>query len=109
MCYDNMKQPQKRIDVKKTLEAVMTRVVELKHELVKWNPPNPDLRPPENNEQGVKPFPFPWEYVHLDDLLQDLKLQPEDIDLPIPKYFVEDNKNELDSRDQVGPKRYYHE
>eukprot|EP01138_Halocafeteria_seosinensis_P012954 gb/GECG01013232.1/.p1 GENE.gb/GECG01013232.1/~~gb/GECG01013232.1/.p1 ORF type:complete len:875 (+),score=137.06 gb/GECG01013232.1/:1-2625(+) len=101
LCYDNMKQPQKRIDVKKVLEAVMTRVTELKHELVKWNPPNPDLRPPDNNDQGVKPFPFPWEYVHLDDLLQDLKLQPEDIDLPIPKYFIEDKKNELDSRDQL--------
>merc|ERR1719261_252073 len=33
-CYDFMVHPQKRIDIKKVLEVVMLRVVELKHRLV---------------------------------------------------------------------------
>jgi hypothetical protein len=52
--YDGMVHPQKRIDVKQILEVVMIRIIELKHLLVKWNPPNPDcLEEPERN--------FPWE------------------------------------------------
>lgn len=43
-CYDSMVHPQKRIDVKLSLELVIRRVVELKHMLVKWNLPNPDVR-----------------------------------------------------------------
>ena len=43
-CYDAMVHPQKRLDVKQVLELVMIRVVELKHLLVKWNPPNPDVK-----------------------------------------------------------------
>ena len=42
-CYDSMVHPQKRIDIKMTLELVIRRVVELRHMLVKWNPPNPDV------------------------------------------------------------------
>jgi hypothetical protein len=52
--YDGMVHPQKRIDVKQVLEVVMIRIVELKHLLVKWNPPNPDcIEATERN--------FPWE------------------------------------------------
>lgn len=96
--YDNMLHPQKRIDVKTILELVQARVVELKHALVRWAPRNPDVNPP-----GTKlpPFPFPWEYVNLDDILVDLKLPPAMLEVPIPKYYVEDRQEELKNRNKV--------
>jgi hypothetical protein len=75
-CYDCMVHPQKREDVLVMLELVIKRVVELKHALVKWNPPNPDVRRP----QGALEENFPWEYVNLDDILVDLKLPPETLE-----------------------------
>lgn len=91
-CYDMMVHPQKRIDVKRVLQVVMRRVVELRHRLVKWNPPNPDVGTAE---------PFPWEYVNLDDMLVDLKLPPETLEVPIPHYFTEDDGKRLRHRDKV--------
>ena len=98
-CYHGMVHPQKRIDVKLVLQRVMAHVVQLKLQLVKWNPPNPDLIPP-----GAKAasFPFPWEYVNLDDILVDLKLPPETLEVPVPRYFVEDRATEIRNRDKVG-------
>ena len=54
-CYDSMVHPQKRIDVKMTLELVIRRVVELRHMLVKWNPPNPDVTVDAGDQ--VRPVP----------------------------------------------------
>ena len=68
-CYDCMVHPQKRIAVKNVLELVIRRILELKTALVKWNPPNSYLKIPQGPEE-----PFPWEYVHLDDILVDLKM-----------------------------------
>lgn len=63
------------------LELVIRRVLELKHELVKWNPPNVDVRfPPPAPEQA-----FPWDYVNLDDILVDLKLSPDTLDIAVPR------------------------
>lgn len=63
------------------LELVIRRVLELKHELVKWNPPNVDLRlPPPASEES-----FPWDYVNLDDILVDLKLPPDTLDIAVPR------------------------
>lgn len=98
-CYHGMVHPQKRIDVKLVLTRVMAHVVQLKLQLVKWNPPNPDLAPP--GSKGPS-FPFPWEYVNLDDILVDLKLPPETLEVPVPRYFVEDRANEIRNRDKVG-------
>jgi len=92
-CYDCMVHPQKRIDIMRILKITMCRVVELKHRLVKWNPPNTDLRGSEE--------PFPWEYVNLDEILVDLKLPPETIEVPIPHYFVEDRYADIRSRDKL--------
>mmetsp|Transcript_33895 Transcript_33895/g.44710 ORF Transcript_33895/g.44710 Transcript_33895/m.44710 type:complete len:899 (-) Transcript_33895:293-2989(-) len=89
LCYDAMVHPQKRIDVKMILELVIRRVLELKHALVKWNPPHPELafQPPK------QPAAFPWEYVNLDDILVDLKLPPETLEVPVPRYFIQDNSS----------------
>lgn len=91
-CYDAMVHPQKRQDVKEVLETVIRRVVVLKHRLVKWNPPNPDVGTMQT---------FPWEYVNLDDLLVDLKLPPETLEVPIPRYFTEDDDKRLGTRDKL--------
>ncbi|KAG5185735.1 hypothetical protein JKP88DRAFT_257381 [Tribonema minus] len=96
-CHDAMVHPQKRMDVKMVLELVTRRVIELKHALVKWNPPNGDVRlPPPMPEEA-----FPWEYVNLDDILVDLKLPPETLDVPVPRYFREDNAEEIEARDKL--------
>ncbi|KAG6617517.1 iq and aaa domain-containing [Phytophthora cinnamomi] len=93
-CYDQMVHPQKRIDVKQVIEVVATRVVELKHLLVKWNPPNPDvMMQPERS--------FPWEYVNLDDILVDLKLPPETLEVPVPQSFLDDQQEDLLRRERL--------
>lgn len=96
--YDNMLHPQKRLDVKTILELVQARVVELKHALVRWAPRNPDLNPPKNK---LPPFPFPWEYVNLDDIIVDLKLPPAMLEVPVAKYYVEDRQEDLKNRNKV--------
>ena len=76
-CYDCMVHPQKCDDVLSMLKLVIRRVVELKHALVKWNPPNKDVQ----NTVGGIDENFPWEYVNLDDILVDLKLPPETLEV----------------------------
>lgn len=88
--HNGMKHPQKRVLVRRVMEMVMARIVQLKHELVKWNPPNPGL---------PKDRPFPWEWVNLDALLYDLKLQPEAVELPVPRFMVQDRARALKNRD----------
>ena len=88
--------PQKRLAVKNVLEMVIRRILELKNDLVKWNPPNSYVRIPQGPEEA-----FPWEYVHLDDILVDLKLSPEMLEIPVPKYFKEDIKSKIHQRDRI--------
>lgn len=88
--------PQKRIHVKKVLELVIRRIIELKRDLVKWNPPNSYVQIPSGPEEA-----FPWEYVHLDDILVDLKLSPEILEISVPKYFKEENSILLEQRDRL--------
>ncbi len=88
--------PQKRLSVKNVLELVIRRILELKADLVKWNPPNSYVKIPQGPEEA-----FPWEYVHLDDILVDLKLSPDMLEIVIPKYFKEDIKRQLDQRDKI--------
>ena len=84
--FDNLVHPQKRLDLKLVLDSVMARVVELKHVLVYWNNTGGDNG---RNPDVAQDQPFAWEYVHMDDLLVDLKLPPETLEIPIPSYFVE--------------------
>jgi len=39
--------------------------------------------------------------VNLDELIMDLKLTPDCIDIPIPRYFREDEKKRLDVRNYM--------
>ncbi|KAL4669133.1 hypothetical protein H8959_007687 [Pygathrix nigripes] len=65
--YDQMVQPQKRRLLRRLLDGVAGRVLELKDELVRA-----DL----------------CENPCLDRVLQNLKLTPADLEVPIPKYFL---------------------
>ena len=73
-CYDQMVHPQKRIFIKKTLECTICRICELKKDLVIFNPRPKSI------------------YVHLDQLLFDLKYDPSIIEIPVPRYFQEDDR-----------------
>ena len=76
--YDQMAHPQKRTDMKKAVEAVLGRILEIKSWLVKLN-------------KDV-------DSVNFDDILVDLKLTPDVLEIPLPRYFVEDRKAELEGR-----------
>lgn len=69
-----MVHPQKRIFIKKTLECTMSRICEMKKDLVDLNP---------------RPYSI---YVHMDQLLFDLKYDPSIIEIPVPRYFKEDDR-----------------
>ena len=68
--YDQMVHPQKLVDMKKSLEACMGRMLEVRHWLVKLN-------------RGL-------DLMNIDDILVDLKLTPYELELPVPKYFRHD-------------------
>ena len=73
-----MVHPQKRIFIKKTLECTICRICEMKKDLVLFNPRPASI------------------YVHLDQLLFDLKYDPSMIEIPVPRYFKEDDRLPLD-------------
>lgn len=72
--YDQMVQPQKRITIRKLLDATHGRIIELKHDLVSI-----DM----------------MEFSYNDDVIKDLKLIPQDIELRIPKYYLRENREEI--------------
>jgi hypothetical protein len=74
-CYDQMVHPQKRRDIKQVLESTMLRICEIKHSLVDHQVRTGSL------------------YVHLDQLLFDLKYDPSIIEIPVPRYFKEREDN----------------
>ncbi|XP_057360971.1 IQ and AAA domain-containing protein 1-like [Manis pentadactyla] len=75
--YDQMVQPQKRRLLRRLLDSVAGRVLELKDELVRA-----DL----------------CETHCLDRVLQDLKLTPADLEVPIPRYFLLEQSDILRER-----------
>ncbi|KAF7386951.1 hypothetical protein HZH66_011403 [Vespula vulgaris] len=76
-CYDQIIQPQKRILLKKLLNSVIGRVLELKHELV-----NVDLS----------------EHSYYDDILIKYGITPEDVEIRIPRYFNRERRKEINDR-----------
>ncbi len=66
--------PQKRIFIKRVLESTICRICEMKKDLCLYNPRPKSL------------------YVHLDQLLFDLKYDPSIIEIPVPRYFKEDDR-----------------
>ena len=77
--YDQTVHPQKRMDVRKTLEGVMGRLLEVKEKLIALKEVN---------------------FVNLDDVLVDLKLTPDVLEVPVPKFFLEDQAHLLTEREK---------
>ncbi|XP_030894078.1 dynein regulatory complex protein 11-like [Leptonychotes weddellii] len=78
--YDQIIHPQKRILIRKILDGVMGRVLELKNEMVEL-----ELT----------------EFHYFDDILQDLKLVPQQLDIPIPKYFLKEKLEVIKGREKI--------
>ncbi|XP_021103048.1 IQ and AAA domain-containing protein 1 isoform X4 [Heterocephalus glaber] len=78
--YDQMVHPQKRILIRKILDGVMGRILELKNEMVEL-----ELS----------------EFHYFDDILQDLKLTPQQLDIPIPKYFLKEKLEVIRGREKI--------
>lgn len=66
--------PQKRQFIKKVLESTIVRICEMKQDMTVFN----------NRPKSI--------YVHLDQLLFDLKYDPSIIEIPVPSYFKEDDR-----------------
>ncbi|KAL8164760.1 UNVERIFIED_CONTAM: hypothetical protein K2H54_004085 [Gekko kuhli] len=79
-CYDQGVQPQKRPVLRRLLDAVLGRLLELKQELV-------DLQLSE--------------YHYMDHVLQELGLGPADMEVPIPRYFLSERAKALQERQEV--------
>uniref|UniRef100_A0A8C0T2I2 IQ motif containing with AAA domain 1 n=1 Tax=Canis lupus familiaris TaxID=9615 RepID=A0A8C0T2I2_CANLF len=77
--YDQIVHPQKRILIRKILDGVMG-VLELKNEMVEL-----ELT----------------EFHYFDDILQDLKLAPQQLDIPIPKYFLKEKLEVIKGREKI--------
>ncbi|XP_060737548.1 dynein regulatory complex protein 11 [Tachysurus vachellii] len=78
--YDLIVHPQKRRLIRDVLDGVIGRVLELKNEMVE------------------KEYS---EYHYMDDVIQDMKLTPEDLEIPIPKYFITERRKALQERAAV--------
>ncbi|NXB76694.1 DRC11 protein, partial [Donacobius atricapilla] len=81
--HDHLLHQQKRAAVRQALDGVIGRILEIKKEMVAL-------------EKS--------ECHHMDGILMDLKRVPEDIEIPIPKYFIKENLRILREREE-----YLHE
>jgi hypothetical protein len=72
-----MVHPQKRRLLKEVVVSVMGRMLELRHKLVEIEM---------------------LDFHNFTDILFDLKLSPDDLRVPIPKFFTEDRVEELETR-----------
>jgi len=91
-CHDQMVHPQKRRNIRKVLKSTMVRILELKQQLIFYNPRTKNR------------------FVALDEVLTDLKLNPETVEWKVPRYFlgdkecreeIEDKQNKIDHWLQV--------
>ena len=82
--YDQIIHVQIRAMVKKFLENILCRLIKVKGEIIYYTNPIIDLKP--------------CHYVFLDEYLIDLKLEPSDLEISIPRYFREDNSDKMKER-----------
>ncbi|XP_036029377.1 dynein regulatory complex protein 11 [Onychomys torridus] len=78
--YDQIVHPQKRLLIRKILDGVMGRILELKNEMVELEM---------------------TEFHYFDDILQDLKLAPQQLDIPIPRYFLKEKLDVIKGREKI--------
>ncbi|NXJ89338.1 DRC11 protein, partial [Corythaixoides concolor] len=80
MAHDQLIHQQKRIVIRQVLDGVIGRILEIKKEMVAL----------ENSE-----------FQYVDNTLEDLKLLPEDIEVPIPRYFIKEKLEALNQREKI--------
>ncbi|NXF50938.1 DRC11 protein, partial [Oceanites oceanicus] len=78
--HDQLVHWQKRKVIRQVLDGVIGRILEMKKEMVEL----------ENSE-----------FHYIDNILEDLKLLPEDIEVPIPRYFVKEKLEVLQQREKI--------
>lgn len=78
-CFDQMVQPQKRLVIRKLLDAAMCRLLEVKQEIV------------------TVQFS---EVLILDDVIHAMKITPEDAEITIPHFLLFDQRRRLAVRDR---------
>jgi len=82
--YDQIIHVQIRAMVKKFLQNILCRLVKVKGEVIYFNNPILEFKP--------------CHYVFLDEYLIDLKLEPDDLEIAIPRYFREDYSDKMVER-----------
>uniref|UniRef100_A0A663M1V1 IQ motif containing with AAA domain 1 n=1 Tax=Athene cunicularia TaxID=194338 RepID=A0A663M1V1_ATHCN len=80
MAYDQLIHRQKRTVIRQVLDGVMGRILEVKKEMVGLD----------NSE-----------FHYIDKILEDLKLLPEVIEVPIPRYFIKEKLEVLEQREKI--------
>uniref|UniRef100_A0A8B9VMQ1 IQ motif containing with AAA domain 1 n=1 Tax=Anas zonorhyncha TaxID=75864 RepID=A0A8B9VMQ1_9AVES len=78
--HDGLVHQQKRAAIRQVLDGVIGRILEMKKEMVAL----------ENSE-----------FHYIDNILEDLKLLPVDIEIPIPRYFIKENLEVLQQREKM--------
>jgi hypothetical protein len=76
--YDQTTHPQIRKVMKKFLENLMCRIVQLKQDLIYYHYPFPNI--------------YKFHYFFINDYLFDLKLTPDAFDIVIPRYLREESE-----------------
>ena len=82
--YDQIIHVQIRSMVKNFLQNILCRLVKVKGEIIYFNNPILEFKP--------------CHYVFLDEYLIDLKLEPDDLENAIPRYFREDYSDKMVER-----------
>ena len=82
--YDQIIHVQIRSMVKNFLQNILCRLVKVKGEIIYFNNPILEFKP--------------CHYVFLDEYLIDLKLEPDDLEIAIPRYFREDYSDKMVER-----------
>ncbi|XP_071603184.1 dynein regulatory complex protein 11 isoform X2 [Heliangelus exortis] len=80
MAQDQLVCQQKQTVIRQVLEGVIGRILEIKKEMVEL-------------EKS--------EFQHMDNILVELQLLPEDLEVPIPTYFIKDNLEVLQERERI--------
>ncbi|NWW96633.1 DRC11 protein, partial [Rhynochetos jubatus] len=78
--HDHLVHRQKRTVIRQVLDGVIGRILEIKKEMVEL-------------EKS--------EFHYIDNILEDLKLLPEDIEVPIPRYFIKEKLEVLQQREKI--------
>jgi hypothetical protein len=84
-CYDQTTHPQIRKTIKRFMINILCRVVQIKKSLIFYNNPIIELN------TGIP-------YIFLDDYIVEMKIEPDDLNLPIPKYFEEEKPENILNR-----------